>query len=321
MIDLKKVRSALLGFAVGNALGVPVEFSSKEEREADPVVGMRGYGIRYQPPGVWSADTSLVIATMESVAYLKKIDACDIMKNFAGWYKENLFTATGHRFGIDFNIQRAINAFLNGTPIIECGLGGVLSNSNSSLARMLPMVFYPYDCDIPVSEALTKVGELSSLTHAHFVSIMACELYYMLAHELLKGENPANALSNVIKLATEWYCDPAYAPMFGFYSRLLSDRFASLPENEIRGTGYVVDTLEAVVWCLLNTTDYKSLVLKAVNLGDDTDTVAAIAGGLGGILYGEDGIPVDWLDVLKRKEYLEEIAQSFYEAISFLHWI
>ena len=319
MIDLKKVRSALLGFAVGNALGVPVEFSSREERVADPVIGMRGYGIRCQPPGVWSYDTGLTIATMESIARLKKIDAYDIMQNFVAWYEEDLFTATGHRFGIDFNTQRAIRAFLNGTPLAECGLGGTLSNSNASLARMLPMVFYPYDCDILVSEALTKVGELSSMTHAHFVSIMACELYYMFAHELLEGKSPASALSNVSALAEKWYCDPAKAPMFGVYSRLLGKEFAYLPESEIQGTGYVVNTLEAVIWCLLNTNDYKSLVLKAVNLGDDTDTVAAIAGGLGGIIYGEDDIPVEWLSELKRREYLEEIAQSFYGAVCLLH--
>ncbi|MBQ7197768.1 MAG: ADP-ribosylglycohydrolase family protein [Selenomonadaceae bacterium] len=97
---------------------------------------------------------------------------------------------------------------------------------------------------------------------------------------------------------------------------MFKDDFATLPEDEIKSSGYVVSTLEAVIWCLLNTDDYKTLVLDAVNLGGDTDTVGAIAGGIGGLYYGVQQIPAEWLKVLKRREYLEEMAEKFFLAIS-----
>ena len=97
---------------------------------------------------------------------------------------------------------------------------------------------------------------------------------------------------------------------------MFDDNFADLSEEEIKSSGYVVHTLEAVIWCLLNTNDYKSLVLKAVNLGDDTDTVAAIAGGLASIIYGLEDIPFEWLEVLKKRDYLENICLDFYKVLN-----
>lgn len=112
----------------------------------------------------------------------------------------------------------------------------------------------------------------------------------------------------------EFYADSAFEVELQNYSRLWREDFANLPEEEIKNTGYVVDTLEAALWCLLNTEDYKSLVLKAVNLGDDTDTVAAVAGGLAGIYYGMEEIPEEWLSKLQRREYLEELATDFFHS-------
>ena len=99
------------------------------------------------------------------------------------------------------------------------------------------------------------------------------------------------------------------------YKRLFKKDFAKLPEKEIKSTGYVVDTLEAALWCLLNTDNYKDCVLKAVNLGEDTDTVAAVAGGLAGMFYGVDGIPAEWLEKLVYREYFEELCEDFYRTL------
>ena len=114
--------------------------------------------------------------------------------------------------------------------------------------------------------------------------------------------------------AKEFYADSAFEVELQNYSRLWRKDFANLSEEEIKSTGYIVDTLEAALWCLLNTEDYKSLVLKAVNLGDDTDTVAAVAGGLAGIYYGLEEIPKEWLSKLQRKECLEKIASDFFHS-------
>ena len=108
--------------------------------------------------------------------------------------------------------------------------------------------------------------------------------------------------------AKKFYGDNA---AFEKFSRLCDENFAALPENKISAAGYVVCTLEAALWCLLNTNDYKTLALKAVNLGKDTDTTAAVAGGLAGIIYGVESIPADWLKILKRRDYLEKICEDF----------
>ena len=140
-----------------------------------------------------------------------------------------------------------------------------------------------------------------------------CVIYSLIAVQLLEGKTIPEAVQIGLSNAEKYYNDSNFADEFEKYSRLWED-FATLPEEEIKSTGYVVDTLEAALWCLLNTKDYKSLVLKAVNLGDDTDTVAAVAGGLAGIYYGLEEIPEEWLLKLQSREYLEEIAGDFFHS-------
>ena len=152
----------------------------------------------------------------------------------------------------------------------------------------------------------TTVEKASSLTHAHERSKLACKIYTLILFSLL--DNPCKdsvkiALSEAMeryKTSTEYKC----------YSRLFSYDFEKLPKEKIKSSGYVVDTLEAAIWCVLTTNTYRECVLKAVNLGDDTDTVAAVAGGLAGALYGYDGIPKEWIGSLKRKNYIEKICEQ-----------
>ena len=132
---------------------------------------------------------------------------------------------------------------------------------------------------------------------------------------MLEGKSISEAIQIGLSNAEKYYSDSEFVDEVEKYSRLWREDFANLPEEEIKSTGYVVDTLEAALWCLLNTKDYKSLVLKAVNLGDDTDTVATVAGGLAGIYYGVEEIPEEWLLKLQNREYLEEIASGFFHSI------
>ena len=133
--------------------------------------------------------------------------------------------------------------------------------------------------------------------------------------QLLEGKGIVESIRVGLSNAEKYYGRSDFALELKNYSRLWQADFANLPEEEIRSTGYVVDTLEAALWCLLNTEDYKSLVLKAVNLGDDTDTVAAVAGGLAGIYYGLAKIPEEWLLKLQNREYLEDIVTNFFHSI------
>lgn len=317
MLTQDNVKSALLGLAVGDALGVPVEFCSRDELKRNPVTGMRSKGVWQQPAGTWSDDTSLTIAAMESIARLKKFDANDIMKNFVRWLKEDEFNANDNTFDCGNTTGAAINNFIYGDPPSACGLKDERSNGNGSLMRILPAVFFAYKKAATIDDALAIVHELSSLTHAHEISQMGCGIYYFVAAQILDGnESLIDAVNTGLQQAKDFYAaQDKFAYASKVYERLFKADFAALPEDEIKSYGYIVPTLEAALWCLLNTDNYKSLVLTAVNLGKDTDTVGAIAGGIGGLYYGAKQIPYEWLEILKKRDYLENIAENFFDAL------
>lgn len=313
----KKIKSMLYGFAVADALGVPVEFKSRKILQKNPVTSMQGFGTYNQPAGTWSDDTSMTLATMESISRLKKIDYVDIMQNFSLWLENGKFTPFGKVFDCGMTTRRAIFDF--STKIfgktkspLECGSRDENSNGNGSLMRILPVVLYLYKIygENLNSDAMQIIHEISCLTHAHRRSQIGCGIYSFIAVELLSGKNISESIKIGLEKSKNFYADE---PEFKHYSRLFDKNFKNLPEEEIRSSGYIVYTLEAALWCLLNTDSYKNLALKAVNLGEDTDTVAAVAGGLAGIFYGVENIPSDWLETLQNKKYLEDIADNFCE--------
>ena len=163
-------------------------------------------------------------------------------------------------------------------------------------------------------EAIRGIHLVSGLTHNHLRSQMACGLYYFMAKEILKGhESELNVcLQQGMEAGLNHYRqDENNLREMKHYGRLVDlNQFVRVSENEIRSTGYVVDSLEAAVWCLLTTETLQDCLLKAVNLGDDTDTVAAIAGGLAGLYYGYESIPADWLAVLKKRDYVQNMCRQ-----------
>ena len=316
MINLETIKAMTLGIAVADAVGVPVEFKSRVFLERKPVTDMFGFGSHNQPAGTWSDDTSMTIATMESIARQKRIDYADLMNNFALWYFEGKFTARGEVFDCGGTTLSAIIKYVREIPLEECGAEESYSNGNGSLMRILPVAVYlhsVYGRNF-AERAMSVIHEVSALTHAHPRSMVGCGIYSLIAVQLLEGKTISEAIQIGLSNAEKYYSDSVFADELEKYSRLWQEDFATLLEENIKSTGYVVDTLEASLWCLLNTKNYKSLVLKAVNLGEDTDTVAAVAGGLAGIYYGLEEIPEEWLLKLQSREYLEEIAIDFFHS-------
>lgn len=289
-----KVYDGIIGLVVGDALGVPFEF---KQRDTFKCTDMVGYGTYNQPAGTWSDDSSLTLATVESLAKAGNIIPSDIMKNFCKWFYANEFTPHGKVFDVGNTTKIAISTYFNTTtPADRCGGSGYMDNGNGSLMRILPLAFVtPKDDDI---------FTISALTHAHIISMTACVIYITIA---------INLLHNVpIDEAIKYGCN--FTDIVEF-DRL--DRLKYLSRDDIRSTGYVVDTLEAALWCFLNTDSYKDCVLEAVNLGGDTDTIAAVAGGLAGIYYGvggEKGIPEEWINQIARKEWIQELCDKLEEA-------
>jgi len=309
-----KILGGILGLAVADAVGVPVEFQSRESLRRNPVTEMTGYGTYNQPPGTWSDDTSLTLCLMESLTN-KKIDYTDIMQRFLLWLDKGQYTAHGEVFDVGIATRKALHRFRKGTEPLKCGGTSEQDNGNGSLMRILPLAFY---CKSTEDKAFMDIiHNVSSLTHAHTRSQIACGVYLIIARNLLDESDLKSIISSSLKKVKEYYGNKKeYAEDLKHYRRIFDTGFANLPEKEIKSSGYVVDTLEAALWCLLNTSNYKDCVLKAVNLGEDTDTVAAVAGGLAGMFYGVEGIPKKWLNQLARREYIEKLCEDFYDSLS-----
>ena len=186
---------------------------------------------------------------------------------------------------------------------LECGRSAERDNGNGSLMRIHPVVLYLANKNMAIDQKIEIVHTMSALTHAHDRSKIGCGIYAFILWELLN--NPTmSAIKDGLSKAERFYEGKAELV---HYRRLFERTFIITPRNSIKSGGYIVDTLEAAVWCLLNTNNYKDAVLKAVNLGDDTDTVAAVTGGLAGALYGYDAIPREWCKILIKRDLIEEM--------------
>jgi len=299
-----KIKSVMLGHAIGDAIGVPVEFYSREELKSDPVKSMEGGGTYSLPAGCWSDDTSMSLCALESLSG-GKIDWDEIVSNFGKWYYNGEYTPTGVTFDVGNTCSFAIeNYFEDHKSVKECGLVNECSNGNGSLMRIHPFVLYAYTKNISFYNGWDKlISDASALTHSHARSKLACLIYTFILMQLLEEGSIESVRLGISRAALHLSLHPEYH----HFMRIFDSDFEKLPEEMIKSGGYVVDTLEASLWCLLTTKSYEECVLKAVNLGDDTDTVTAIAGGLAGALYGFDSIPAKWLNTLKRKDYIENI--------------
>ncbi|MGN1139250.1 MAG: ADP-ribosylglycohydrolase family protein [Ruminococcus sp.] len=304
-----KIRGSMIGCAVGDALGMPYETAKRKsfdiynDTNGGTIMphytrGMPAYWYADDlPPGVWTDDTAMTLAEAESIARLKRVDLDDIMRNFFRWNYDNEFTATGVALGQGRRTLAALERFKNGTPPLLCGGKNEEDNGNGSLMRMLPFVF----CEGLMEDSGVTVADLSSLTHAHPISVKACEIYVDFGRRILRGEGKDSLVRSLVGIA----------PPFDRLSRL-----TELCENEIKSYGYVVSTLEASLWCFLKTDSYTDCVLKAVSLGEDTDTVAAIAGGLAGMYYGIDAIPNCLSDSLCQKELIGRITSDYISCLN-----
>ena len=305
-----KIKAVILGHAVGDALGVPVEFCEREKLEDAPITDMVGYGTYNVPAGAWSDDTSMSLAALDSLAK-GEIDYFEIMVNFAKWLEEGKYTPTEEAFDIGRTCLRSIVSFIKDRNNLEdgeyvlYGQKGEHSNGNGSLMRIHPFALLTWFDKQFRGHFEAIIAGASALTHAHKRSILACIIYTVILHSLLKAPQKIS-VKNALDEAKEKYRN---YPEFEHYARLFDCNFDKLSRDSIKSSGYVVDTLEAAVWCLLTTDDYKSAVLKAVNLGGDTDTVAAVTGGLAGALYGYEAIPKEWLDTLIKRDYIEEMCR------------
>jgi ADP-ribosyl-[dinitrogen reductase] hydrolase len=309
-----KIESGLFGLAIGDALGVPVEFYSRSSLKENPVSEMIGYGTHYQPSGTWSDDSSLAFCLAESLC--NGFDLFDIARNFVKWYSTELWTPHGQVFDIGIATRNAIHNIGKGHQPEFCGGFEEKDNGNGSLMRILPLVFYLKE-EKDIEAIYEKVKAVSSITHAHFRSVFACFVYVVYCLEILKEKDKFEAYSEMQKILSKFLEDKKYNPTeIQLFDRVLINDISKYPEVNIHSSGYVLDSLQASLWCFLNSDSYEETVLKAVNLGGDTDTTAAIAGGLARIYYGIEKIPKKWIKNLVRTNDIKDLAERLSKNIN-----
>ncbi len=255
------LRDAIYGLAVGDALGVPYEFRL---RGSFACTGMVGHGTHDQPAGTWSDDTSMTLATCDSIRACGRVDTADMLERFRAWIDGGAYAIDGVVFDYGNTTAHALAA--------GAGCAGERDNGNGSLMRIAPLAFTDATDD--------EVRAVSAITHAHPVSTGVCVDMVHVMRSLASGALPAEAV-----------------PDF--------DVLLAASEKDLGSGGFVRDTYCAALWCLAVSGSYEECVLRAVNLGDDTDTTAAVAGALAGIVYGVDAIPPAWMEALRGKDIIE----------------
>lgn len=295
----KHLQTILIGTAVGDALGVPVEFQPRGYLKANLVTDMREYGTHEQPKGTWSDDTSLMLCLAESM--VEGLDINNLAQKFIAWKNDNLWTPHGWVFDIGIGTRIAIERLENGMKPELAGGFDEMDNGNGSLMRILPLVLHIKDLDI--EERYDWIKKISSITHAHVRSVMACFYYLEFAKKIIEGKDKFQAYNELQSELTQYFEQRKINPIeINKFHRLLVEDISKVDEDNIKSSGYVIDTLEAAIWCILTTNNYKDAVLKAVNLGHDTDTTGAVTGGLAALIYGMDNIPKEWINTLARKD-------------------
>lgn len=290
---------SLLGLACGDAVGLTVEFTPRGS--FTPLTDMVGGGPFNLKPGQWTDDTSMALCLAESLVERRGFDARDQMARYLNWWRWGYLSSTGESFDIGVTTRAALARFeATGEPYAGSTDPG--QAGNGSLMRLAPVVLY-FQPD--QDRLLQYAAESSKTTHAAPEAVDCCRLMAFAISQALRGAAKRDLLAGSLDLASE----PAV--------RSIAQRaYSSKGPEAIRGSGYVVESLEASLWCFDRTDSYEEAVLAAANLGDDADTTAAITGQLAGAYYGVQAIPKSWLSRLHMRDEIARLADRLFEAAS-----
>ena len=300
----------ILGGAVGDALGVPVEY---RPRDSYTITDMTGYGTYQQPIGIWSDDTSLTMCLIESI--LQKENANGLLKRFQDYLENGYWTPDGYAFDIGISTKKAIDRFKKGISAEKCGGIEEYENGNGALMRispLVPMLSQVFDIDRKVK----RIEEVCYITHRHPRSTLACIIYIQFMTMLFNNNDKFKAYYEIAQWIKKYASTGVYARELPHFQRFTESSLHHLRRDSIRSDGYVVHTLEAALWCFLKHDTYKKVVLEAVNLGGDTDTVSFIAGTMAGLYYKMEGIPIEWTMKLKKIDELKDKCKEFCKFIT-----
>jgi ADP-ribosylglycohydrolase len=305
MIDANRQRGMLLGLAVGDALGAAVEF--QPPGSFPPVTGYRGGGPHGLEPGEWTDDTSMALALGDSIADVGW-DIDDQAQRYVAWWRTGRYSVNGRVFDIGVTTSAALSRYLGTGDARRSGDRSSRASGNGSIMRLAPVpIRYAYLFPNGLGDLVERAAESSLPTHASPQCLSGCVYFSLLLCGLIHGVpreevlqpdwEPLERVREIMTLHTE----------IEVVSR---GSFRTKPAAHIRGSGYVVESLEAALWAFHDATDFREAVLRAVNLGDDADTTGAVCGQLAGAYWGETGIPAEWRARLAGKDLIEPILQG-----------
>jgi ADP-ribosyl-[dinitrogen reductase] hydrolase len=266
----------------------------------EPVTDMTGGGIYGLPPGAWTDDTSMALCLATSLLEKNGFDAQDQMERYWRWYQEGYLSSIGRCFDIGNITRQALEEFhITGDPM--SGRIDPFSAGNGSIMRLAPVVMLYY----PDLEAILHYSAKSSrTTHATLECLEACQILAGAIYRAFEGKKKADVLveRDLVPLTSEALKEISFGDYF------------EKAESQVQGTGYVVQSLEAALWSFWTTDSFEAAILRAVNLGDDADTTAAVCGQVAGAFYGESSIPQHWLEKLVMREEISNLAERLF------HW-
>ncbi len=280
-----RYRGCLTGLAVGDALGTTREF--KRPGTFEPIYDMTGGGPFHLKAGQWTDDTSMALCLAESLIEKKGFDPVEQLERYLRWSREGYLSSTGDCFDIGGTVRSALTRFAK-TREPYCGSIDSWAAGNGSIMRLAPVpLFYASNA----VEAIERSGESSRTTHGALTAVDGCRYLGALIVGAVNGVDKDELLSDHYTPAPGYW---GVNPLLKEVDEIASGSFKRKNPPEIKGTGYVVQSLEAALWAFYHGKSFKEGCLLAVNLGDDADTTGAVYGQLAGACYGEKGIPEIW---------------------------
>ena len=298
---------ALQGLAVGDALGTTLEF--RPPGSFEPITDMVGGGPFGLRPGEWTDDTSMALCLAESLIECQSFNPSDQLDRYVRWSRDGHLSSNGRCFDIGTTVAAALRRYqYSGGP--ECGSTDPYSAGNGSIMRLAPVpLFYARD----PRRAIAHAAASSRTTHGATEAVDACRYLAGLIVGACNGVAKADLLADHFAPVPHLWDDEPLTPRI---AEIAAGSFRHRNPPEIRGTGYVVQSLEAALWALERTSSFREGALLAVNLGDDADTTGAVYGQLAGAVYGAEQIPHAWRDRLARGELIRSMARQLFTLAS-----
>lgn len=304
MEEIQRYYGSLMGLAVGDALGMALEFCPPGS--FTPVTEILGGGRLHLPPGYWTDDTSMALCLAESLVECQGFDPIDQLKRYLRWYREGYFSSTGKCFDIGSTVRTALTAFeRSGQPY--CGPTDPRTAGNGSLMRLAPVPLYYAN---QPSLAIEKAAASSRTTHGALEAIDACRYFAALLVGAVNSVAKKELLDKLYSPIPDIW---QQAPLTPKIKEIAAGSFKQKNPPDIRGTGYVVDTLEAALWAFYHSSTFRQGALLAVNLGEDADTTGAVYGQLAGAYYGLTNIPDNWRNKIIQNNLMTSLAGKIYQ--------